>query len=265
MDSTDVKGAADRASDHPALTAAARAGYAVSGLIHLLIGWIALQVALGGGGKNADQSGALSTLAGNPLGKALLWVAVIGFLALAIVQLAEALLASGEGKDLWKDRGKAVGQMVLYLALASSALTFARGGSKNSRSQSQDFTASLLDKPGGRLLVIVIGLAVLAAGGYHVYKGWSEKFLEDLESHPGRAATVLGRVGFIAKGLVLAIVGVLFVAAGLHRRAAEASGMDGALKSLREQPFGTILLILIAAGLVAFGLYCFARAKHAKV
>jgi hypothetical protein len=266
MDSTDVKGAASRASDHPALTAAARTGFAVSGLIHLLIGWIALQVALGGGGKNADQSGALSSLAGNPLGKALLWVAVLGFLGLAIVQLAEALLASGQDdKDVWKDRGKAVGKLVLYLALAWSALTFARGGSKNSRSQSQDFTATLLDKPGGRLLVVVIGLAVLAAGGYHVYKGWSEKFLEDLESHPGRAATVLGRVGFIAKGLVLAIVGVLFVAAGLHRRASEASGMDGALKSLREQPFGTVLLVLVAAGLIAFGLYCFARAKHAKV
>jgi len=266
MNGHDVTHAAARASDNPALEWAARAGYATSGLLHLLIGWIALQVAVGGGGKNADQSGALASLADNGLGKVLLWVAVLGFLGLALWQLADALVGhAGEDKDVWADRAKALGKAVVYLALAWSALTFARGRSTNSKSQSVDFTAKLLDKPGGRLLVVVVGLAVLAVGAYHVYKGWKKKFLEDLEENPGTWATRAGQVGYVAKGVALAIVGILFSAAGVHQQPKEATGLDGALKSLRDQPFGTGLLVIMAAGFACYGLYSFARARHARL
>ena len=108
MDTYDVKRVATRASDHPALEAAARAGYAVSGLLHLLIGWIALQVAFGTVSKSADQSGALSALSANGLGKLLLWVAVAGFLGLALWQVADALVGHpGSGGDAWGGRAKA--------------------------------------------------------------------------------------------------------------------------------------------------------------
>jgi hypothetical protein len=250
MDHQEVTRAASQASNNSALEAAARVGYATSGLLHLLIGWIALQVAFGGSGKNADQSGALASLAGNGAGKAALWVGVVGFLGLAIWQLADA---------------QAVGKLVVYLALAWSALQFARGRSSDSRSQSVDFTATLLEKPGGRALVIVIGLVVIGVGIHHVYKGAKKKFLEDLKDHPGTFATRAGQIGYIAKGAALGIVGFLFAAAGIHKQAAKASGLDGALKSLRDEPFGTVLLVLMAAGFAAFGLYSFARAKHAKV
>ena len=112
---------------------------------------------------------------------------------------------------------------------------------------------------------MVVGLVVIGIGLYHVYKGAKKKFLEDLKDHPGTWATRAGRIGYIAKGVALVIVGVLFVAAGLHKRAKEASGLDGALKSLRDQPFGTVLLVIMAVGFAAFGLYSFSRAKHAKV
>ncbi|HEX5427704.1 MAG TPA: DUF1206 domain-containing protein [Pedococcus sp.] len=261
MGGHDVERAASRASDNPALEGAARAGFVVSGLLHLLIAWIALQVALGGsGGKQADQSGALSTLAGNGLGRALLWLAVTGFLGLALWQLAEAVAGPGAA-----DRLKAGGKLVVYLALAWSAFSFARGSSRNSRSESVDFTATALGKPGGRVVVILVGLGVLAVGGYHVYKGWAKKFLEDLKEHPGGWATGSGRVGYIAKGAALAIVGVLFVAAGIHKRAKEAAGLDGALKSLLDQPLGTPLLVAMALGIAAYGLYSLARARYAKV
>ena len=262
----DVKEAASSAADHPALEAAARAGYATSGLLHLLIGWITLQVAFGGSGKNADQSGALASLAGNAAGKAALWVGVIGFAGLALWQVADAVVGHpGDDKDAWGGRAKAAGKGVVYLALAWSAFNFARGKSSNSRSQSVDFTAKLLDKPGGRILVVVIGLAVIAVGAYHVYKGWTKKFLQDLRDHPGTWATRAGRIGYIAKGVALVIVGFLFAAAGLHKQAGEATGLDGALKSLRDQPVGTVLLVLMAIGFAAYGLYSFARAKHARV
>jgi hypothetical protein len=266
MDHQDVKQAASKAADHPALEAVARVGYAVSGLLHLLIGWITLQVAFGGSGKNADQSGALASLAGNGAGKAALWVGVIGFLGLALWQVADAIVGHpGDDKDAWGGRAKAVGKAIVYLALAWSAFNFARGKSSNSRSQSVDFTAKLLDKPGGRALVVVIGLAVIGVGIYHVYKGWAKKFLQDLQDHPGTWATRAGRVGYIAKGVALVIVGFLFVTAGFHKQAQEATGLDGALKSLRDEPFGTVLLVVMALGFAAFGLYSFSRAKHAKV
>ena len=105
MDGNDVKQAASEASDHPAVEGLARVGYATSGLLHLLIGWIALQVAFGGGGKNADQSGALASLAGNGLGKLLLWVGVVGFLGLALWQVADAIVGHpGEDSDAWGGR-----------------------------------------------------------------------------------------------------------------------------------------------------------------
>lgn len=261
-----MKQAASRASDSPILEGAARAGYAVSGLLHLLIGWITVQVAFGKSGKSADQSGALGALADNGLGKLLLWLAVVGFLGLALWQLTDAVIGHpGGDKDAWGGRAKAGGKAIVYLVLAWSAFTFARGKSSSSKSQSQDFTASLLDKPGGRVLVVLIGVGVIAVGAYHVHKGWTKKFLRDLEDHPGTWATRAGRFGYIAKGVALAIVGFLFCAAGFHKQAKEATGLDGALKSLRDEPFGTGLLVVMALGFVSFGLYSFARARHAKV
>jgi hypothetical protein len=266
MDEHDVKRVAHRASSNPALEAGARAGYAVTGVLHLLIGWIALQVALGNTSKNADQSGALASLADNALGRVLLWVAVVGFLGLALWQLVDAAVGHpGDDKRAWADRGKAVAKAILYLVLAWYAFSFARGVSKDSKEQTVDFTASLMDKPGGRFLVVLVGLVVFGVGGYHVYKGWRKKFLEDLEEHPGRWATRAGQVGYVAKGVALAIVGVLFCTAGVHGNAREATGLDGALKTLRDEPFGTVVLVVIALGFAAFGLYSFSRARHAKV
>jgi hypothetical protein len=266
VNSHDVKRVASRASDHPALEGAARVGYAVSGLLHLLIGWIALQVAFGGSAKNADQSGALASLAQNGLGRLLLWVAVAGFLGLALWQLADAIVGRpGSDKDVWLGRAKAAGKAVVYLTLASSSFSFARGKTTSSKNQSIDFTAKLLQEPGGRVLVVVLGLVVVAVGGYHIHKGWAKKFLQDLEDRPGTWATRAGRIGYIAKGAALVIVGVLFAAAGLHQQPKEATGLDGALRSLRDQPFGPVLLSILALGFAAYGLYSFARAKHAKV
>ncbi len=265
MDGHDVKQAASEASDHPVLETAARVGYATSGLLHLLIGWITLKIALGKSG-HADQSGALASLASNGAGKLALWIGVLGFLGLAIWQVADAIVGHpGDDKDAWGGRIKAGSKAVVYLALAWSAFGFARGKQSNSRTQSVDFTASLLDKPGGRILVIVIGIVVIAVGVYHVYKGAKKTFLKDLVDHPGTWATRAGQIGYIAKGVALVIVGLLFAAAGFHKRAKEASGLDGALKSLRDQAFGTTLLVIMALGFAAFGVYSFARARHAKV
>jgi hypothetical protein len=261
-----VKGAAREAGDHPALEMAARVGYAVSGLLHLLIGWLALQVAWSNSGKSADQSGALASLAGNGLGQVALWVAVLGFFGLALWQVAEAVGGSfGEGMDAWAGRGKAIAKAVVYLVLGWTTLGFARGKQSSSKQQTVDFTASMLQSTAGRVLVVVIGLVIVGVGVYHVYKGATKGFLRDLAENPGTFATRAGQIGYIAKGIALAIVGLLFVVAGVTRRARTAGGLDTALHTLREQPMGPVLLTVVAIGLVAYGVYSFARARYARV
>lgn len=262
MDTNDVKQTAAKAGDHPALENAARLGYATSGVVHLLIGWLALQVAFGGGSGSADQSGALQKLADNGLGRVVLWLAVIGFLGLAIWQLTEVIVGRGEVSD----RVKAGAKAVVYLVLAFSAFTYAKGSSGSSSSQqSVDFTAKLMSAPAGRFLVGAVGLAVIGVGGYHVYKGWKKKFLQDLEEHPGQWAVRAGQFGYIAKGVALALVGVLFVLAAVHTQADEATGLDGALRTLGSAPFGVVLLTIVALGFVSYAVYSFARARYAKV
>ena len=188
-----VQGAAREAGDHPALEMAARIGYAVSGLLHLLIGWLALQIAWSNSGKSADQSGALASLAGNGLGQVALWVAVLGFFGLALWQVVEAVGGYfGEGMDAWAGRGKAMAKAVVYLVLGWTTLGFARGKHSSSKQQSVDFTASMLQSTAGRALVVAIGLVIIGVGVYHVHKGATKKFLRDLAEHPGAFATRAG-------------------------------------------------------------------------
>ena len=262
MDPNDVKSAAVRATDHPVLENAARLGYATNGVVHLLIGWLAIQVALDNGQKSADQSGALSSLAENPLGRVILWLAVIGFVGLAIWQVGEVVIGRGETSD----RLKAAAKAVLYAVLAVSVFSYAKGGGgSSSTQQSVDFTATLMSEPAGRWLVVAVGVAIVAVGGYHVYKGYAKKFLEDLRNHPGRWAVIAGRFGYIAKGVALAVVGLLFILAGVRASAEEATGLDGALHRLKDAPFGVVALLVVALGFVSFAVYSFARARYAKV
>ncbi|MCW4601462.1 DUF1206 domain-containing protein [Janibacter hoylei] len=260
----DARRAARTVGDHPALEALARAGFVASGLLHIVLGYTAGRVGWGGGGQ-ADQSGALATLASNPAGTLLMWVITVTLAGLVLWQLTEAVTpGAGDGAA---DRAKAVGKAVVYAAIAWTAGQFASGSGSSSSSEqsSQDVTATLMQQPAGQWLVGGVGVAVIAVGGYHVYKGVARTFLEDLEEHPGRIATALGAVGYPAKGAVLALVGAFFVIAAVRHQSSQADGLDGALKSLRDEPFGPALLTVVAVGLVAFGLYCFARARHQRI
>jgi Domain of Unknown Function (DUF1206) len=261
-----VAGVANQVEGHRALQVGARVGYATSAVLHLLIAWIALQVAWSASAKSADQSGALQTLAGSSLGRLTLWVAVLGFLALGFWQLASAVaVRTDQQSSQWALKAKGISKAVLYLALAWTSLSFANGQPTSSKAQSADFTATMLQHTGGRLLVAVIGLVVIAVGGYHVFKGWTKKFLHDLSDNPGVLATRAGVVGYIAKGMALAVVGILFATAAVQNSSAKATGLDGALRTLRQQPAGQWLLTAVALGIAAFGVYSFARSRHARV
>lgn len=256
-----TSGVAQRAGNHPAVEKGARLGYVANGVVHLVIAWIALQLAWGGGGGGgeASPSGALRTLAGQPLGTALLWFMLVGFVLLAIWQVTEAVVR-GETKD----RVKAAAKAVVYAVLAFTTYGVV-SGSGGSGGSEQTMTATLLQQPFGRVLVGLVGLGVIAVGIYHLYKGWTKKFLEDLEQHPGTWAVRAGRAGYIARGIALVLVGVLLIGAAMASDASRSQGLDGALTTVLDAPYGPVLLTLVALGFAAFGVYSFARARYARL
>ncbi|MGG5261022.1 DUF1206 domain-containing protein [Phycicoccus avicenniae] len=262
--SSDVSRATRDANESPVVENGARVGYAIVGVLHLLIGYIAVKVAwgIGGGSTSADQSGALSTLSSSGTGKALLWVAVVGFALLAVWNVTEGAISHGETSD----RVKLVAKGVMYAFFAWTAFkVVALGSGGSSEKQTEDVTASLMGSPAGQVLVGALGLVVLGIAGYHVYKGWKKKFLEDLVGHPGDWAVQAGRAGYIAKGVALAVVGVFFLIAAVQHDADKAQGLDGALKTLKEASFGPVLLTVVALGIAAYGVYSFARARYARL
>jgi len=267
-DTTDqARGAAGRLQDSRALTVAARTGFAMNGLLHIVIGAIALGVASGDGGE-ADQGGALGQFAQRPGGVALLWTIVVGLGALGVFQLLEAALVRGTGKEAWATRAKEGGKGVAYLAVASTALTFARGSSSDSSGQTQTLSARLLAAPGGVVVLVLVAVAIVAVGAYFVAKGVRQKFTDDLavpSGAAGRGTVALGVTGYVAKGVALGVVGVLFAVAAVTADPSEATGLDGALKALAGLPFGTVVLSAVALGLMAYGLYCFVRARRARL
>jgi hypothetical protein len=262
MNAGEVRYAAQRAENQDALLMAARVGYAVNGVLHLLIGWIALSLAWGlGASQSADQSGALGTLASNTFGRVLLWIAVVGWLGLGLWHLLQAVISRGDAKDRLKYAAKGA----TYLAVCWLAFEFARGSSSSSSEQTADFTGSLMSQPFGTALVILVGLVIIGVGIYHIHKGWKKKFLADLVEHPGEAVEKLARFGYIAKGVALIVVGGLFGIAALENDPEEATGLDGALKTLLDAPAGQWLVTLVGLGFIAFAIYSFVRAKKARI
>ncbi len=242
---------------------AARGGYAVTGLVHLVLGYLIVRLAFPGGGESGetDSSSALASLQDAPVGSVVLWVAVLAWAALAAWCALDAVRSGLPGKDRARDAGKAI----VYAALAFSAWSIATGSSgSSSDSQAQGVAGSLMSAPAGRVLVAAIGLAIVGAGAFFVFKGVTRKFEEDLRRAPDPVKTV-GLVGYPAKGVALAVVGVLFVYAAFTADSSKAQGLDGAIDSLLDAPGGTVIVVVVGLGFAAYGLYSFGRARYGKM
>ncbi|WP_329414864.1 DUF1206 domain-containing protein [Nocardia vinacea] len=249
----------------------ARAGFVASGIVHLIIGYIAIRIAIGSAAGDADQSGAMAELAAKPGGVVALWVGVVAFLLMALWRLAEATLGSSSKPDADSkkseaiDRVKAAGLAVVYFAFAVSAFGFARGSGKSSSGQSAGITARMMQTTAGTTALITSGLFIVVIGGYHVYKGVSQNFLEDLEGTTSDLVRRLGTVGYIAKGLAIAAVGLLVILAVSESEPGKAAGLDGAFKTVGAQPYGVALLVASGLGIITYGLYSFAMARYTKM
>jgi hypothetical protein len=266
---------ARKAADSDALEHLARIGLIAYGLVHLLVAWLALQLAwFGGGGESADQSGAMATLADSPVGKPLLWVLALGLIALAAWQAAEVLRwrggwsASGKARTkALRKSGSALVKAVIYGTVAVLAIRFATGDRKSSSQSQQETTAGVFGWPGGQFLVGIAGLILIGVGAWHVRKGLNKHFLKQIDTSGAsqsavRLVTRLGQIGFPGKGIALAGVGGLLVWAAVTFDPSKAKGLDGALHGALQLPFGRIVLTLIAVGIAAFGAFCFVRARY---
>ncbi|MDY7527776.1 MULTISPECIES: DUF1206 domain-containing protein [unclassified Cryobacterium] len=269
MISNSAASVASTAKNSRTLQMLARLGFAVNGLLHILIAAIAIAIAVGAGSGSADQSGALGQLATSPGGVFVLWVVVAGLAALGLWLLLGAFLMRGaDPKRQWSRRVTEVGKAVVYFLLAGTAFTFAQGGATSSAGSTRDASASLLAAPGGVIVLLAGGLLVLAIGVYFVRKGALQKFTADISVPSGSAGKfvlALGIVGYVAKGIVLAVVAVLIVVAAITVDPSQSTGLDGALRSLVALPYGGPILSALGAGLIAYGLYCFVRAWRARL
>jgi hypothetical protein len=261
---------ARQASNSGAAHFLARAGLTARGVIYILVGWVAVLVALGHGSHEADQTGALQLLAGKPYGLASLWLLGIGFAAYALWRLSEAAFGVTGDRPGAGPRLKSLARAVIYAGLSYLTFSVIAGTSKSQSGRQQDITATAMQHAGGRVLVGVVGLVIVACGIALVIEGARKKFMKYLRTAQMSARTLrvvklLGMTGTIARGLVFALVGVLVVDAAVTHKASESGGIDKALLTLRDQPFGEYLMLLAALGLLVFGVYGLCEARWRKV
>lgn len=266
----DVQDAAEDAGqaiqDNPAYRWLVRLGLVAYGVVHLLVAWLALQLALGGrGSEEASNTGALRQVAEQPLGGVLLGAIALGLFTLTLWQLIEAAFGHLHRTGLSRARKRlsSLGRAVVYAALGVSAVSVALGGGGGGDPE-QTLTGRLLSHPAGFLLVLLVAAAVAAVGVAQVVKGVRRRFREDLAGTPGQHGELLGVVGHVAKGIAFVVVGSLFAAAALTQDPERAGGLDTALQAVRDQPFGVVLLTVMALGLAAYGLYCFVWARRPR-
>jgi hypothetical protein len=248
-----------------------RVGLAARGVIYLGMGIITVSLAIHGGGKksrHADQRGAVTDLASKPFGHALVIIVAIGLAAYALWQLWQVFAGVAGEEDSTAKRLRSLASAIAYAALTVSAITVLAGARKSQSSQQAGYTAKVMKHTGGRSLIGVVGLVIVIVGIVLVVQGAQAKFMERMSGLSGSAETAvrrLGQVGSIARGLVIALAGILVLVAAIEFDPKKARGIDGALHTLVGQPFGRLLTALAALGLLAFGLFGLVEAKYREV
>ena len=249
----------------------ARAGYTAKGVVYSIIGVLAVQTAIGAGGQTSGSEGAIRTLADEPYGRIMLGLMAFGLLGYVVWRFAQALFdAEDNGTD-----GKAIVKRLFYgvSGLAYASLAFLAGrlafgmGSSSSGGSKQAWTAELLSQPFGQWLVGSVGVIIIALAVRHFYKAYTADFMNSYNIHEmshkkRRLAKRVGQWGLSARGVVFSLIGIFFLQAAWQSDPSEAKGLDAALETLAGQPYGPWLLGIVAAGLVAYGVYCFSKAKY---
>jgi len=265
--------AVNRAGQHDWVEKAGRVGHIAKAVSYGLIAILALQVAFHQGGKTTDRQGVLREVAGKSFGTAALWALAIGFAAYAFWQFVRAVLdRNGDGTDAkgLAKRGQHVLVGAIYTASAVAAVSLAVGSNSGTGGSEKEETARVLEWPGGQWIVGIIGVAMFVYGLANVWKAKAQKFRKDLDE--GRMdpavrtwSTRSGVIGYAARGVVFALIGFFLTKAALEYDPDEAIGIDGALRKLADQTYGTWLLGLVAAGLLAYAVFSLVQARYRRM
>jgi hypothetical protein len=249
----------------------ARSGLVAKGLSFGLVGALALELAIGHGGKATSREGALAQLSDHSYGKIVLIALAVGFAAYALWRFVQAVAERPDEKDgeakVWAKRAGYVGRGLIYAGLTYSTLRILGGGTSDPQDEkAHKSTAMVLGWPAGRVIVVAAGLVVIGAGLWNLYRGLARKFddkwrVGELSPAVEKWGVRVGVVGHVARFVVFALVGVFLVEAAVHYKPKDAIGIDGALQKLAHASYGPFLLGLTAAGLVAYGVYCLVDAK----
>ncbi len=263
---TGVKNEASKVALNPAVSILIRIGDGARGYLFFVLGLLALQIALGKISGTADYQGAIAATAANPWGKFLLIIVLIGLIFYVLWALAAAffdLLHVGHGlKGLFK-RAVLLINAVIYGLLIPMLVVYISGGSTQTGSQNFNIAklaSTIFLLPYGKWLVAVVGAALFIGGLFTVFSGFRSNFDKEARSYslsPGQVTWIkrVGRFGTVAYGAIIIVIGVLFFAAFTHADPYKATGIDGALLSLINLPFGRWLLGFIALGLISYGIY----------
>jgi hypothetical protein len=250
----------------------ARAGFVARGLIYVIIGILAIKLAIGVGGTTASQQGALKTIAHQPFGKVLLVLVAIGLAGYALWRLVRALLGHGpEDTDSGFDRVAALGSGIVYAGLCAIAVEILLGsGSSGSSGNTSKTAAGVLGWPAGTWLVGIAGAVLIGIGLYQGYRGISKDFLEDSKTEQmsprmRRWVEWIGSFGYLARMVVFGLVGVFLIKAAIDYDPNKAVGLDGALAKIAHASYGPFLLGIVAAGLIAFGVYSLSDARYRRI
>ena len=248
----------------------ARAGLIARGLVYFIIGLLAIELALGEGGKAANQQDALKTIAQQPFGKTLLILVAIGLAGYALWRLVRAAVGHGaEQRDSGSDRVAALASGIAYGILCFTAVEIISGSGTGSGTP-KEATGGVLGWTGGTVIVVIAGAALIGVAIYQAYKGLAKKFLEDAKTgemtpEVRKGYTVLGVFGLVARAVIFALVGYGLIKAAINYNPKQAVGLDGALRQLADSSFGPVLLGVVAAGLAGFAIYSIADARYRKV
>ncbi len=248
----------------------ARAGFVARGSVYIVIGILAIKLAFGDS-ANPSQQGALRAVAAQPFGKVLLILIAVGLAGYAFWRFVRAVLGHGlEGADRGFDRVVALASGIAYTVLCALAVAILLGSRGSKSGSPKHATAGVLGWPAGTWLVGIVGVAVAAVGLFQGYRGVSREFLDDSKTEEMSAAArrwmaTLGTVGYLARMVVFVLVGVFLVKAAVDFDPNKAVGLDGALAKVDHASYGPLLLAVVAAGLIAFGVYSLADSRYRRI
>jgi hypothetical protein len=247
-------------------------GWAAKGVVYLTLAYLVLQMAFGSKDEEASTTGALELIAGGTAGKIALIVLGLGLLAYAVGRILEVTTLAGPNIET-KDKVEAGVLAFIYTSLALTAfgiVGIGGGGSGGGAGKEKESSAFLLGLPAGRWIVGLLGLAVIAFGAFQAYKGVKQKFLPTLrtgEMPPGlrKATGKIGTAAYITKGLILALIGYFLVSSAVQYDPDEAKGLDAALQEVAQESWGTVVLTLVALGLLCYAAFAFLESRYRRV